>query len=219
MVLSPSMFKALQWRGVAATTPMILLWGGGAFFGTCCLFQHLYGSIYAAGGAAAASATPAILAAANSWLQVTSWSCLVACRLMQTRLLPLLVGVLRLARDKTHTGSEGIRGVCCTGSGWRRCTGEGALHESRIWAIPSTSLFVPLALVLWLVSHHVWLLGLRPDLLDQSKALAFEKCSHEKFHCMSNSHLMPVGGERVLPWTVVLKLFEFLSDAQEPQVP
>jgi hypothetical protein len=54
MLLSPLLFERWGWRGVANTTPNMLLWGGSAFFAACIAYQHLFGATVAAGGAAAA---------------------------------------------------------------------------------------------------------------------------------------------------------------------
>ena len=42
MILSPTMFRTMGWKGVAATTPQILLVGGVGFFGTCMLYQYAF---------------------------------------------------------------------------------------------------------------------------------------------------------------------------------
>ena len=52
MVLSPTMFRMMGWKGVAAATPQILLIGGVGFFGMCMLYQYAFAS-------AAAAASPA----------------------------------------------------------------------------------------------------------------------------------------------------------------
>jgi AAA family ATP:ADP antiporter len=61
MLLSPLLFERLGWRGVASTTPTILLYGGSAFFLACIAYQHLYGATVAASGAAAAGPAGAAL--------------------------------------------------------------------------------------------------------------------------------------------------------------
>lgn len=58
MLASPLLFEHLGWRGVANTTPRLLLWGGCSFFTACIAYQQLYGTAAAAamsGGAAAAA--------------------------------------------------------------------------------------------------------------------------------------------------------------------
>lgn len=39
MLMSPLLFERLGWRGVANTTPTILLYGGSAFFVGCIAYQ------------------------------------------------------------------------------------------------------------------------------------------------------------------------------------
>ncbi|WIA39917.1 hypothetical protein OEZ86_013359 [Tetradesmus obliquus] len=61
MLLSPLLFERWGWRGVANTTPNMLLWGGSAFFAACITYQHLFGAAVAAGGAAAAGPVSLVL--------------------------------------------------------------------------------------------------------------------------------------------------------------
>ena len=52
MILSPTMFRSMGWKGVAATTPKILLVGGVGFFGLCMAYQFVFagqGGVAAAG--------------------------------------------------------------------------------------------------------------------------------------------------------------------------
>ena len=39
MILSPTLFERMGWKGVASTTPWVLLWGGLAFFISCMAYQ------------------------------------------------------------------------------------------------------------------------------------------------------------------------------------
>ena len=53
MILSPTMFRMMGWKGVAAATPQILLIGGVGFFGICMIYQFAFASAVAAGSPAA----------------------------------------------------------------------------------------------------------------------------------------------------------------------
>ncbi|KIZ04926.1 ADP,ATP carrier protein 1 [Monoraphidium neglectum] len=61
MLISPILFERLGWRGVASTTPQILLFGGTLFFAAAIAYQHWFGS-------AAAAAAAAGVAAPAAWL-------------------------------------------------------------------------------------------------------------------------------------------------------
>ncbi|MEW5316861.1 MAG: hypothetical protein WDW38_008205 [Sanguina aurantia] len=55
MVMSPALFERMGWKGVAAATPQVLLWGGGVFFASCIGYQLLSASAVSAGGLIAGS--------------------------------------------------------------------------------------------------------------------------------------------------------------------
>lgn len=55
MVLSPYLFHQWGWRGVAAATPAMLLWGGSAFFAACFVYQYCFAAGHVTTAAALAS--------------------------------------------------------------------------------------------------------------------------------------------------------------------
>jgi AAA family ATP:ADP antiporter len=67
MCLSPVLFDRLGWRGVAATTPTIMLWGGIPFFIGCLAYNGM-----ATAAVPSAPATLALLVAAGAGMQIFS---------------------------------------------------------------------------------------------------------------------------------------------------
>ena len=67
-MLSPARVKAVGWKGVAVSTPLILLWGGGAFFAACGLFQYFFAATFTG---AVPAASQSALDASAMWLRVS----------------------------------------------------------------------------------------------------------------------------------------------------